>query len=72
VCSVSHFATITLYAARKTRATQVCTDVGIEELAVAGAEGAKSVADEYARAHQAYENSLIWKVKAQAISSQSK
>jgi N-carbamoylputrescine amidase len=61
-------ATIALDASRKTHATQVCTGVGIAELAVGGAQGAKAVADEYARARQSYENNLIRQAKARAIS----
>jgi N-carbamoylputrescine amidase len=61
-------ATITLDAGRKTHAPQVCTGIGIAELAVGGAQGAKSVADEYERARQSYENNLVRKVKARAIS----
>jgi N-carbamoylputrescine amidase len=60
--------TITLDAARKTHATRVCTGVGIAELAVGGAQGAKSVAEEYERARKSYENSLIRKLKARVIS----
>src|SRR5262249_49576050 len=60
--------TITLDGARKTRAAQVCTGIGIAELAVGGAEGAKAVADEYARARQSYESNVIRKMKARAIS----
>ena len=61
-------ATITLDGGRKTHATEVCTGIGIAELAVGGAQGAKSVADEYARARQSYENNFIRKLKARAIS----
>jgi N-carbamoylputrescine amidase len=61
-------ATITLDGGRKTHVTQVCTGIGIAELAVGGAQGAKSVADEYARASQSYDNNLIRKAKARAIS----
>jgi hypothetical protein len=43
-------ADITLDPARKTHADQVCTGVGIAELAVGGPAGAAAVADEYARA----------------------
>ena len=61
-------ATITLNAGRKTHAPQVCSGIGIAELAVGGAEGAKTVADEYERARQSYESNLFRKAKAQAIS----
>jgi len=61
-------ATIKLDAGRKTRAPQVCTGIGIAELAVGGAQGAKSVADEYERARQSYESNVIRKMKARAIS----
>jgi N-carbamoylputrescine amidase len=61
-------ATVTLNAGLKTHVPQVCTGIGIAELTIGGAQGAKSVADEYERARQSYENNLIRKVKAQAIS----
>jgi len=61
-------ATITLNAGRKTHAPQVCSGIGIAELAVGGAEGAKAVADEYERARQSYETNLFRKAKARAIS----
>lgn len=61
-------ATIRLDAARKTRAPQVCTGIGIAELAVGGAEGVKAVGDANARAQKSYETNLIRKMKARAIS----
>ena len=61
-------ATITLNAGRKTHAPLVCSGIGIAELAVGGAEGAKAVADEYERARQSYETNLFRKAKARAIS----
>jgi hypothetical protein len=61
-------ATITLDAGKKTHAPQVCTGIGIAELAVGGAQGAKSVADEYERARKSYENNLVRKAKARTIS----
>ena len=61
-------ATISLDPARKTHAKQVCTGIGIAELTVGGAQGAKAVTDEYARAHQSYESNAARKAKALAIS----
>src|SRR5215510_3510539 len=61
-------ATITLDPSRKTRADQVCTGVGIAELAVGGSAGAAAVADEYARAQKSYDSNPIRKAKALAIS----
>jgi N-carbamoylputrescine amidase len=61
-------AAVSLDPARKTRATGICTGVGIAELAVGGAAGAAAVADEYARAQKSYESNLVRKVKALAIS----
>jgi N-carbamoylputrescine amidase len=61
-------ANITLDSARKTRAEQVCTGVGIAELRIGGPEGAAAVADEYARAHKSYESNPARKAKALSIS----
>jgi N-carbamoylputrescine amidase len=61
-------AEITLDPARKTSSKQVCTGIGIAELTVGGAEGAKAVADEYARAQKAYQTNPVRKAKALAIS----
>jgi N-carbamoylputrescine amidase len=61
-------ANITLDSGRKTRANQVCTGVGIAELAVGGPEGAAAVADEYARAQKSYDSNSLRKAKALSIS----
>ena len=61
-------ADITLDPARKTQVTQVCTGVGISELAVGGSAGAAAVADEYARAKKSYDNNPVRKTKALSIS----
>jgi len=61
-------ADIALDAARKTRADQVCTGVGIAELAVGGSAGAAAVADEYARAKKSYDSNPARKAKALSIS----
>lgn len=61
-------ADITLDPARKTRATEVCSGVGIAELAVGGAEGAAAVADEFTRAKKAYDSNPVRKAKALSIS----
>jgi N-carbamoylputrescine amidase len=61
-------ADITLDPSRKTRADQVCTGVGIAELAVGGSAGAAAVAEEYARAQKSYETNPIRKAKALSIS----
>ena len=61
-------ANITLDPDRKSRADQVCTGVGIAELAVGGPEGAAAVGDEYARAHKSYDSNPVRKMKALAIS----
>ncbi len=61
-------ANITLDSDRKTRAEQVCTGVGIAELAVGGAEGAAAVADEYSRAKKSYDSNPLRKTKALSIS----
>ena len=53
---------------RKSSVSQVCTGVGIAELTIGGSEGAAAVADEYARAQKSYENNLVRKAKARAIS----
>jgi hypothetical protein len=47
---------------------QVCTGVGIAELAVGGSEGAEAVDEEYSRARKSYESNPIRKAKALAIS----
>src|SRR5215471_213640 len=59
---------ITLDRSRKTRAGQVCTGVGIAELAVGGSEGAAAVADEFARAQKSYDSNSARKAKALSIS----
>src|SRR5499433_885280 len=59
---------ITLDRSRKTLATQVCTGVGIAELAVGGSAGAAAVADEYARAQKSYDSNPLRKTKALSIS----
>jgi N-carbamoylputrescine amidase len=61
-------ADITLDPARKTHSAQVCTGVGIAELAVGGSAGAAAVADEYARARKSYDSNTARKTKALAIS----
>jgi N-carbamoylputrescine amidase len=61
-------ADITLDPSRKTRADQVCTGVGIAELAVGGPAGAAAVADEYARAQKSYDSNPLRKAKALSIS----
>ena len=61
-------ADISLDPARKTRADQVCTGVGIAELAVGGSAGAAAVANEYARAKKSYDSNPVRKAKALAIS----
>jgi N-carbamoylputrescine amidase len=61
-------ATITLNPQRKTRERAVCSGVGIAELAIGGAQGAASVAEEYERARKAYDNNPVRKAKALAIS----
>ncbi|MBV8807688.1 MAG: carbon-nitrogen hydrolase family protein [Acidobacteriaceae bacterium] len=61
-------ANITIDPARKTRADQVCTGVGIAELAVGGSAGAAAVAEEYARAKKSYDNNPVRKAKALSIS----
>jgi hypothetical protein len=60
-------ANITLDPARMTHADQICTGVGIAELAVGGAAGAASVADEYARAKKSYDSNPVRKAKALSI-----
>ena len=61
-------ADISLDPARKTRADQVCTGVGIAELAVGVSAGAAAVANEYARAKKSYDSNPVRKAKALAIS----
>jgi len=61
-------ADITLDPSRKTHADQVCTGVGIAELAVGGTAGAAAVADEYARAQKSYDSNTPRKKKALSIS----
>jgi len=63
-------ATITLDPQRKTRASSVCTGIGIAELTIGGSEGAASVANEYERARKSYEANADRKAKALAVSSQ--
>jgi N-carbamoylputrescine amidase len=61
-------ASITIDPDRKTRADQVCTGIGIAELAVGGSAGAAAVADEYARAQKSYDGNPVRKAKALSIS----
>jgi hypothetical protein len=61
-------ANITFDPGRKTHADQVCTGVGIAELAVGGAAGAAAVADEYARAKKSYDNNPVRQAKALSVS----
>jgi N-carbamoylputrescine amidase len=61
-------ANITIDADRKTRADQVCTGVGIAELAVGGSDGAAAVAEEYAKAQKSYDSNPARKMKALSIS----
>jgi N-carbamoylputrescine amidase len=61
-------ADVTLDPARKTQAPEVCSGIGIAELAVGGSEGAAAVAAEYARAQKSYESNPVRKSKALAIS----
>ena len=61
-------ANITINPDTKTRANEVCTGIGIAELAVGGPEGAAAVADEYARAQKSYESNAVRKAKALSIS----
>jgi predicted amidohydrolase len=61
-------ADITIDPARKTHAHEVCTGIGIAELAVGGSAGAAAVADEYARARKSYDNNPLRKARALSIS----
>jgi hypothetical protein len=61
-------ANITIDPSRKTHADEVCTGVGIAELAVGGSAGAAAVADEYARAQRSYNSDPVRKAKALSIS----
>jgi len=61
-------ANIALDPGRKTAADQICTGVGIAELAIGGPEGAAAVADEYARAQKSYDSNPVRKEKALSIS----
>jgi N-carbamoylputrescine amidase len=61
-------AAITLSPQRKTESSVVCTGVGIAELAVGGAQGTASVAEEYERARKLYDSNPERKAKALAIS----
>jgi hypothetical protein len=61
-------ANIIIDPSRKTHADEVCTGVGIAELAVGGPAGAAAVADEYARAQTSYDSNPIRKAKALSIS----
>src|SRR5262245_58708068 len=56
-------ANITLDVSRKTHADQVCTGVGIAELAVGGPEGAAAVAELFSRASKSYESNATRKAK---------
>jgi hypothetical protein len=47
---------------------QVCTGVGIAELAVGGPAGAAAVADELARAQKSYDDNPTRKAKALSFS----
>jgi len=64
-------ADIMLDAGRKTHAQELCTGVGIAELAVGGSAGAAAVADEYVRAKKSYDGNPERKVKALSISGKS-
>ena len=61
-------AKITIDPGRKTRADQVCTGVGIAELAVGGSDGAAAVAEEYAKAQKSYDSNPLRRAKALSIS----
>jgi predicted amidohydrolase len=61
-------ANIIIDPSRKTHADEVCTGVGIAELAVGGSAGAAAVADEYARAQTSYDSNPVRKAKALSIS----
>jgi N-carbamoylputrescine amidase len=61
-------ANITIDPSRKTHADEVCTGVGIAELAVGGSAGAAAVAGEYARAQTSYDSNPVRKAKALSIS----
>src|SRR5215472_2731156 len=62
-------ADVTLDQSRKTGRSDVCTGVGIAELAVGGAAGAAEVAKAEAQARKSYESNPVRKTKALAISS---
>jgi hypothetical protein len=62
-------ADVTLDPSRKTRASQVCTGIGIAALTVGGSAGAADVAKAEAEARKSYENNPVRKAKALAISS---
>jgi N-carbamoylputrescine amidase len=61
-------ANITIDPSRKTHADEICTGVGIAELAVGGSAGVTAVADEYARAQKSYDSNPVRKAKALSIS----
>jgi len=61
-------ANITIDPGRKTHTDEVCTGIGIAELAIGGPEGAAAVADEYARAKKSYDSNPVRKAKALSIS----
>jgi len=61
-------ADVTLDSRRKTSASQVCTGIGIAELAIGGSAGVKAVSDEYSRAQKSYKMNPVRKAKALAIS----
>ena len=61
-------ADISLDPGRKTSAAQVCTGVGIAELAVGGSTGTSAVAGEYERARKSYDNNSARKAKALSVS----
>jgi len=60
---------ITLDPSRKTSKSEVCSGVGIAELAVGGSAGAAAVAKAEAEARKSYESNPVRKTKALAISS---
>jgi hypothetical protein len=52
-------ANIIIDPSRKTHADEICTGVGIAELAVGGSAGVTAVADEYARAQKSYDSNPV-------------
>jgi N-carbamoylputrescine amidase len=61
-------ADVSLDARRKTRATSVCTEIGIAELTIGGSAGAADVAKAEAQARKSYENNPLRKARALAVS----